>query len=131
MAWHYAGGSNWNKYSKAPNTPHILWSQQMSVEGPVGELGYSGLSGSAPAVVAVNGRLFYLRSERDASNVQRHVLYCMDQYTGEDVYRRELPGTGTGGNLMIEIQPRVKIDPRISESSGGAVSLWVVDPNDL
>jgi len=131
MAWSDSGGSNWNQYSKAPNTAHILWMKQMSVEGPVGQLGWSGLSGSAPAMVAVSGRLFYVQVEPDASNVRHHVLYSLDQKTGEQIYKTVLPGTGTGGNIFLEISPRIKIDPTIAESEGGVISLWVVGGGGL
>ena len=54
------------------------------------------------------------------------MLFCVDQFTGELIYKKDIPGTGTGGTPIIEIQPRIKVDPEAAEGiTGGAFSLWL------
>ena len=54
------------------------------------------------------------------------MLWCVDQFTGQVIYKKDIPGVGTGGTPVIEIQPRIKVDPEAAESvTGGADSLWL------
>ena len=54
------------------------------------------------------------------------MLWCIDQFTGQVIYKKDIPGTGTGGTPIIEIQPRIKVDPEAAEfATGGAFSLWL------
>ena len=99
--------------------------------GDAGGGGIVGYSGSFPTCVAAQGRLYYTKSEpwpSSATTLQSShpVLFCVDQFTGELIYKKDIPGTGTGGTPIIEIQPRIKVDPEAAEGiTGGAFSLWL------
>jgi len=47
------------------------------------------------------------------------------QYTGELIFRKDLPGTGSGGSLALELSGREKNDPQMGESipPGGPMGL--------
>ena len=131
-----ASYNNFNPWSTAPNTPHVLWRMVGGSAGITGGSegmgggGIVGAGGSAPTVVAAQGRLYYTTSENYVSSsttLQSHpVLWCVDQFTGEVIFKKDIPGTGSGGTPIIEIQPRVKIDPEAIEYvTGGAFSLWL------
>jgi outer membrane protein assembly factor BamB len=131
---------SFNPYTKAPNTPHILWKKQMDTAGIMGgETGYMSWIGSTVVPVAAQGRLYYNRAQRytlDGEDRGTHpVLYCLDQYTGELIYRRDLPGTGSGGSPYLVMEQRFKTDPQMVVREISMFSLfltsggvWQVDP---
>lgn len=74
-------GTNYNPYSTAPNSPHILWSRQEWSSGlPGGEWGSlpyaSGVAGSAPIVL--DGKLY--------QNGRSGYFECIDLYTGQRLW---------------------------------------------
>jgi hypothetical protein len=117
--------TNFNPYSKGPETPHIIWKRQMDASGIVGELGWSGLFTGGPIPVAVYGRLYYIARTYE-ENTQIPVLVCLDLFTGEELFRNRLRGTGSGGSLYVEFEQRVKVDPKLGIRPSGVVSLWAV-----
>jgi hypothetical protein len=101
--WYDAAGSNFNPVTRAPNTPHVLWKQQQGAAGMVGQLGWSGRTAGASGWIAAMGRMWTTQSVGGEANVTTHpVLICIDQYTGEEIYRRDLPGTGSGSDCALE-----------------------------
>ena len=126
-----AGRSMFNPYTKGPNTAHVLWKRTMTLVGMIGQQGYSALFGSGDSPVAAYGRLYYLDSSRNLDNQQIPVLVCLDQYTGEELFRANLPGSGSGGSLYIEISDRVKLDPKVGTSVAGVVSIWSIGGGGL
>ena len=80
-----ASCTNFNPYSKGPNTPHILWRDQRSLGGIIGGAeGY--LAGPAPSypqyAVAASRRIYYVKSMGSGSTLHPQ-LWCLNQYTGE------------------------------------------------
>ena len=132
-----ASQCNFNPYTTAPNTPHIIWRDQGERAGitggspDMGGGGIVGYSGSAPSCVAAQGRLYYTKSEPWPSSAttlgsSHPVLYCLDQYTGQLIYKKDITGVGSG-TPYLEIQPRIKADPESAEfAAGGAFSLWLI-----
>ena len=120
-----AGQTNFNPYSEGPNTPHIIWKRNTDAVGIVGQLGYSGIAGFGPNPVAVYGRLYYLEP-RYEENTQIPVIVCLDQFTGEELFRTDLRGTGSGGTLYVEFEQRFKMDPKYGVRPSGIVSLWAI-----
>jgi outer membrane protein assembly factor BamB len=132
-----ASAGSFNPYTKAPNTPHVLWKRQMVQQGFLlgGESGHLGRGrvDDFPTFVAAQGRLFYTKSEEydpHGNKVGTHpVLYCLDQYSGELIWERHLPidpvKPGTGGALSLEISALLKVDPKLGVPVSGAFSLWL------
>jgi outer membrane protein assembly factor BamB len=122
---------NFNPYSKAPNTPHIIWRKQMDRAGLMGgELGYFDWSPTFPSIVAAQGRLYYTQAETvsgggGTSTATHPVLYCLDQFTGELIYRRDLPGSGSGGTPVIQMAQRYKSDPQLGAQEISAFNIWL------
>ena len=69
-------GTNYNPYSKAPNSPHILWSRQVASSGLVGgewgSLPYA--SGAGVADIILDGKIYM--------NGRPGYFECRDLYTG-------------------------------------------------
>jgi outer membrane protein assembly factor BamB len=94
--------SHFNPYSKGPNTPHILWRNQVVPGGLIGgEQGWYSIQGTFSSTVennvgltnyvAANGRLYF--ATRDFKNnvtATEILLHCVDQYTGEEIYAVDL-----------------------------------------
>jgi outer membrane protein assembly factor BamB len=129
-------GSNWNPYTKAPNTPHVLWKLETWSGGIIGgETGY--LSTYCPPErrgsfsAAAQGRFYYTTSEpyttSEGLGATHPVLWCFDQYSGELIYRRDIPGTGSGGAPILEMIGFLKVDPKVAveESPRGVFSIWL------
>jgi outer membrane protein assembly factor BamB len=127
-----ASGTSFNPYTRAPNSAHILWRLQTDTGGIMGgDTGYLSWEGSGVRAVAAQGRLYWTTSESttlDGENVGTHpVLWCYDQYTGELIYRRDLPGPGGGSNMLVfEIGTyEGEVDPTLEERAPSAFSLWI------
>ncbi|MEM0313668.1 MAG: PQQ-binding-like beta-propeller repeat protein, partial [Candidatus Bathyarchaeia archaeon] len=91
------GGSFINKYTKAPESPHIVWTKELTFGGIVGgEAGYgtnfyTGLlyeNKFNPYIIA--GRLYYnmFWSVFGAAEQVKGVI-CVDLRTGEEIWRKE------------------------------------------
>jgi outer membrane protein assembly factor BamB len=126
-----ASGTNFNPYSKAPTTSHVIWKHQVDKGALLGgDQGYLGMRGFRPRPVAAQGRIYWTTDERntlDGEQVGRHpVLWCYDQFTGELIYRRDLPGEGNPGKLYLEIVGREgEVDPKLGVRDPLAFSLWM------
>lgn len=84
----YDENGAFNPYTKAPNTPHIVWTKPISFGGIVGgEFGtvgyYTGLSYEpkwTPPII-MHGRLYY-----NTPDNPRFGFYCVDLRTGEELW---------------------------------------------
>jgi hypothetical protein len=82
MSGYNATAVNFNPYSTAPNTAHILWANEVSNGGLIGGDFYStsyGAGGGSPPVV-INGKLYY--------NMAGTVFRCVDLHTGKLIYEK-------------------------------------------
>jgi outer membrane protein assembly factor BamB len=137
-------GSSWNPYTKAPDTPHVIWRLQTSEAGLIGgeygayatsPLGFVPIEGKTSGPIAAHGRVYYATNDIDESNTAHFVLHCRNQYTGEEIYARTLPadpqypipstGFGTQATCAFEISSSVKVDPKVGVTIYGAFSIWV------
>jgi hypothetical protein len=142
-------GSNWNPWTWSPNSPHVLWKLQTSEAGLIGgSFGAyttvltatygtgAGIEGKTSTFVEAHGRIFYTQTEGATAasggvagvNLQHPVLHCVDQKTGKEIYKVDIPTNGTaaaGGSLYLEIYNTIKIDPQIAAQVPGAFSLWI------
>jgi len=142
-------GANWNPWTWSPNSPHVLWKLQTSEAGLIG--GSYGayttqltatygtpaaIEGKTSTFIEAHGRIFYTVPEGStnanstsfADNMQHPVLHCVDQKTGVEIYKKDLPTNGTnaaGGSIYLEIYNSIKVDPQVATSVVGAFSLWV------
>jgi hypothetical protein len=135
-----SGGRNWQAYVKAPRTPHVLYKVQTSEAGLIGgewggygvQLG--GLSGPAVTIegkssqfVEAHGRVYYAqpRGQSDLEDSYT-VLFCRDLYTGEIIYEKQLPGSGTSTSIWMAIDTSLgKVDPKTGVSVSGRFNLWL------
>jgi outer membrane protein assembly factor BamB len=130
---------NFNPFTKGPNTPHVLWKREMQMMGLIGgEEGYlslnaitgsqSGINRIFPNFVAAQGKFWYTTSEGTGSNLHP-VLWCLDQSTGEVIYRYDVPcdpnSPGGGGTLVLEQKGNYKTDPKLGFAPN-AFSLWII-----
>jgi hypothetical protein len=112
--WQLAGnwlGSSWQtngptsdfSWGKAPESAHVLWATPMwsggIMDGRFGNTGYQtahyeGISLTPPLVV--DGKLYY-----NVQSLPREGWYCLDLYTGEELYFRNTTGpvTSVGGGF--------------------------------
>lgn len=99
----FDGGSAFAPYTKAPNTPHIVWIRELMPGGLVGgEYGstsyYSQLSYESaftPPII-INGKLYY-----NSPNWPRYGFYCIDLRTGEEIWYNN----GTLPNSLTPLPP--------------------------
>ena len=103
--WYYSGkvlnynasGGSFNPYSKAPETAHILWTQQPYIGGLVGgdygDKYYSVLYLPTELTVILAGRVYYPLHDG---------IHCLDLRTGEELWDTPTPieGTSAGGTSM-------------------------------
>jgi outer membrane protein assembly factor BamB len=144
--------SSFNPYSKGPTSGHILWrtpivkggllggANQQGPNSNTGEMSSAGAweSSMARTTVAADGRIYYVKAERyavsDATSAgsTHNVIYCIDIYTGQQIYRADLPGTGSAGYLYLDMSQAYKQDPTSRTAFTlyvfGSNSLWAVDP---
>jgi len=125
-----ASQSYWNPYTKAPNTPHVIWRYVQSPAGIMGgDSGYLGFTGGSGVgsiswqgfVWTTGSRLEYVSS---TSSFSVPTLIQRDIFTGQVVRTTDLPGS-SASLIALELQAREKIDPRQSETVGQATNLWV------
>jgi len=120
--------TNFNPYSKGPNTSHILYALPMDIGGLMG--GQAGALSNNPLVggkgggtaiwnslqgISANGRYYYTTSEGNTNNsitLLHPVLHCIDLETGETIYDSALPTdgvhSGSGGQMALQMDPFVK-----------------------
>jgi len=122
--------SNWNPYTWAPNTPHVLWQYVQSPSGIMGgRTGYLGFTGGSAVgsyswqgqIWTTGSRLEYVSS---TSSFNVPILIQRDIFTGQIVKTTDLPGT-SASIFALELDAREKIDPRQSESVGQKTNLWM------
>jgi len=148
--------TNCNPYSTGPDTAHILWKTQVGLGGLLGgefdgtswvfEARTSATGGApyiTPGAVSAMGRIWYVTGA--GYNTTRHpLLHCLNQYTGEEIYTRDLPcdpahpsiGGYPSGVLAIEYKPmndyiRATTDTSLMYQcnlwlTGGGI--WQIDP---
>jgi outer membrane protein assembly factor BamB len=115
--WYTLGGpwlgnthrGNFNPYTTAPATAHILWKQEgksaVGIAG--GDMGTFSYTGGTPFSVSNiwNGRIYYsYRPDPDSGNF----VVCADQYTGEIIWERPFGSFspyGGGGLTMYMTFP--------------------------
>ena len=122
--------TNFNPYSKGPDTPHVLWKKPMIGAGIFGELGHSGIYDEVnPVPVAAFGRMFF-RKTGGYGDTLHPIVVCYDQFTGEVIWEVDLPTDpdepGSGGELYVEIVSWVKVDPKLGVRPDDATSIWCV-----
>ena len=134
----FDGGSAFAPYTKAPNTPHIVWTRELMPGGLVGgeygsvayynQLSYE--SAFTPPIV-INGKLYY-----NTPNWPRYGFYCIDLRTGEEIWYNNgtmpnnltpLPPPANNGGIfpgMIPISMGQVYDYESSNQHGGIAYLW-------
>ncbi|MCW4018334.1 MAG: PQQ-binding-like beta-propeller repeat protein [Candidatus Bathyarchaeota archaeon] len=146
-----ASNTHFNPYSTGPNTPHILWANQVVLGGLLGgESGYESVQGSYDETelnvplsnyVAVQGKLYYTTrafvepgtGEEFPAVYPR--LHCVDMRTGETVFERileePLPPAALG---RYAVRPSIWLEATGMQKGGeaarapnmaGSYSLWV------
>ncbi|MCW4015322.1 MAG: PQQ-binding-like beta-propeller repeat protein [Candidatus Bathyarchaeota archaeon] len=100
------GGSSFNPYTTAPNSPHILWTKQEMFGGIAGgEMGgYSWYTGRRPSdkflpPLVIGGRLYYNNlGYGQYGSASESGFSCVDLYTGETLWTTD-EGTLTIGQV--------------------------------
>jgi outer membrane protein assembly factor BamB len=144
--WHILGGSwlgmdmqfgsgynatgAFNPYTKAPNTPHIVWTKFQHFAGIAGgptAVGfYTGLSyeerWQPPNVAVINGRLYYglpLSNDGDDGG-----MICVDIRTGEEYWRQEGIYMDTAQVLEFHSMNQHGIIPFLWDLGGGVWEMY-------
>ena len=157
-------GDSFNPYTTGPNSPHVLWKLQTAPAGLVGgDQGYFAVMGGMGinkyqnfgemifppeqeiASCCAQGRFYYLTVESAGNGtnlpvstfIYTHwVLWCRDQYTGELIYRRDIPanpnysgptnpGNNQGDYPALELTSSFKTDVNTQMPIPGTFSLWI------
>jgi outer membrane protein assembly factor BamB len=141
-AWHDGAGTNFNAYSKAPNTAHVLWKYPLQSGGLIG--GDEGANNwiESPTIPVVGmGKMFFSYSS-GFGTTQHPVVICLDLLTGKQIWAKDLPitnGTTTlasgGGGMALhttgyvkgyeEVNPQPGV-PATKISIPAQNSLWMV-----
>jgi outer membrane protein assembly factor BamB len=137
--------TNFNPYTKGPNTSHILYRLQEDIGGLMG--GSAGYEPAVPATggrstgtafwnnlqpVSANGRVYFTTTEGYTTNSTlttiHPVIHCVDQFTGEEIYARDLPidgktpGTSGGASgIALQYTPFNKYGSGVKY----ALNLWI------
>ena len=133
-----ASNSQWNPNTKGPNSAHVLWAEDfedtragiIGGETPVGG-DSKAFTAQMPGFVAWQGYLWYTTTQLPPSTTAgvvpstQPVVVMVDQFTGKEIKRVVLPGTGSV-SLTLELNPREKIDPTQEESVGVTTNLWAI-----
>lgn len=123
--------ANWNPYTWAPNSPHVLWRYVASpggiMGGPTGYLGFTGGSGVGSyswqgKVWTTQTRLDFSTSATASFNVAQLVM--RDIFTGNVEKVTDLP-VSSASIIALELDAREKIDPRQAVSIGQRTNLWM------
>ena len=105
-----AGITNYNPYSKAPSSPHILWAKQVSLGGLPGGVWGSlpNSGGGGAATVVLEGKIY----QGGTSGFD-----CIDLRTGQKLW--SAPGSVT---LAQRIDPAYQTATQVNE---GAIAAWL------
>jgi outer membrane protein assembly factor BamB len=129
-----ASRTNFNPYTKAPESAHVLWAETVERAGIVGDSGMDSLLQATPvtrgAPVAGYGRIFYKQYTGVGTN-QHPIVICLDQLTGETLWKTTLPEVGAGGALALEFSAKPKIDPDLSVRAECQFTLWMTGGGGL
>ncbi len=103
-------GSNYNPYSTAPNSPHIVWATEVGMGGlPGGFFGSLPYDDGGNSYIILEGRIY--RSGRSG------YFNCYDLRTGELLW--EAPGSVT---LAQRLDPAYQTEAQLHE---GGISAWL------
>ena len=132
-----ASGTRFNPFTKAPNTAHILWTEEVTFGGLVGgEYGtvqyYEGLtyeskwgsSFSGPGPIIMNGRLY-----RNILSDPRYGFECIDIRTGETLWwKNSTQPKEKFGIFNVWLYPGITcgqiLDMETPNQKGGIPYLW-------
>jgi outer membrane protein assembly factor BamB len=118
----YNCSTNFNPYTKAPNSPHIVWTKQVGFGGLIGgEYGDTAGSnfystGQYEAyfkAVIINGILYYTSLPVSSTNPQGTI--AVDVRTGEELWTKPMNGTLRCGQIFNYVSPN---------QYGGLSYLW-------
>ncbi len=133
-AWHDGAGTNFNAYSKAPETAHVLWKMPWAAGGLIGgdQGAYDIISTPTIPVVAM-GRMYYSYSSREGNlttTPQHPVVVCLDLFTGKEMWRKDMPisdGKTTlasgGGGMAIAMEHSAKAYEEVGGNATEATTL--------
>lgn len=106
------GASNYNPYSTAPNSPHILWAKEIGDGGlPGGIWGSLPYSSGSKTPVVLNGKIY--------QNSRSGYFECVDLRTGQKLW--EVPGGIMGAQ---RIDPQYQTASQLNE---GQIDEWLWD----
>ena len=102
----YNASGNFNPYTKAPNTAHIVWTKPIMFGGLMGgEFGhksyYQGMTYEpklTPPII-MNGRLYY-----NTPTEPLDVFYCVDLRTGEEIWYQDTTVTSPTATTVLQTQ---------------------------
>ena len=130
-------GGAFNPYTTAPESPHVLWTKELTFGGIVGgEFGYgenyyTGMSYEmkfTPPII-IGGRLYY-----NDPSYPRDTFYCIDLRTGELLWKQTVPvvspppasvGGIFPGNIPITLGQIYKYDS--PNQHGAQAYLWSIN----
>jgi hypothetical protein len=78
-----AAKSNFNPYSPAPNTAHILWTNDLGIGGIMGGQWGTSSYTTVTTPTVMGGRVYYSLSDG---------IHCVDLNTGQQLWVKEIPG---------------------------------------
>jgi outer membrane protein assembly factor BamB len=132
MSEYYTGGYNascnfYNPYSKAPETPHILWKHQYEMGGIIGgawgDAHYASTYFPSIYPMIMDGRIYYMWDDQ---------IYCLDEQTGDTLW--VMPGPVGSRTVQLYCVPgRVLYADRIIErpQSQWMPYLWAYNATHL
>jgi outer membrane protein assembly factor BamB len=138
-----ASQTQFNPYSKGPNTPHILWRNQVVPGGLIGgQSGWNSMTASFNGTelnmgitnyVAAQGRLYYTTNQFQNDTVtDQPILHCVDQATGEEIYAVTLKRNASYASsfhtyaLWLDITGVIKNGAGVqTPDQNGAYNIWV------
>jgi outer membrane protein assembly factor BamB len=110
LASNYLKGSwlvnNFQRWGTAPESPHILWTQPITpgLAGGINDAAWPGqpsdvndYEGPWSSPIIMNGKIYY--NQPPVSDVASYGYYCLDLYTGEQVWYKN--GTDNGLNNPV------------------------------
>ena len=107
----YNFSSNYNPYTTAPKTPHIIWTRPEAFGGVLGgEFGGTTTYGNYYSTaqyerkfnpVIINGYLYYV--EYPGSSTTPTGLVCVDLYTGKTVWTNDANNYGGGSSVQTAL----------------------------
>lgn len=137
----YKVGNNFNPYTEAPQSSHIIWTKPVAYGGVLGgEFGGTTSGGSyysteqyehKYAAIAMNGYIFYTQFPGSSSNPTANV--CIDTKTGETVWTDDSTNYGGGTTVQTALTSNGLVTPlyygQINDYTspnqyGGLAYLW-------